>query len=266
MQLSHGRRAQSAAERTTLRVVNADDLGASEVVNREIFELMATGLVTSGTLMANGPAFSDALDRIPDFPQCSFGVHLNLTAFRPLSAPGALQPILADGEFSRELLTRRAILSLRKELEAELRLQVQRIVDSGVPVSHLDSHHFIHLRPALFPVIKAVQRHFGIRRMRSSFQAIHAESFSRKVQSKLMNYATRKVYTSITPNGWCEFKSFYEELTLRGMPQFHCLELMVHPGSRSPCFIEEINLLRSGWQARLPTGVRVVSYQFLNPV
>lgn len=36
-------------------IINADDLGSSHYIDSEIFNLMSQGLVTSATLMANGP-------------------------------------------------------------------------------------------------------------------------------------------------------------------------------------------------------------------
>src|SRR5690349_11238443 len=66
-------------------IINADDLGMSERVNEAIFDLMAQGRVTSATVMANGPAFRHAISGISRFPACSFGAHLNLTEFAPVT-------------------------------------------------------------------------------------------------------------------------------------------------------------------------------------
>ena len=64
-------------------IINADDLGISQEVNDAIFGLMAEGKVTSATILANGPAVEEAARRVAEFPECSFGVHLNLTEFKP---------------------------------------------------------------------------------------------------------------------------------------------------------------------------------------
>ncbi len=73
-------------------IINADDLGRSPEANRAIFDLMDRGLVTSATVMANGPYVDEALSRVGHYPRGSFGVHLNLTEFRPLTqnaSPGS---------------------------------------------------------------------------------------------------------------------------------------------------------------------------------
>ena len=41
-------------------IVNADDFGFTSGVNRAIVEAHTRGVVTSATLMANGPAFAEA--------------------------------------------------------------------------------------------------------------------------------------------------------------------------------------------------------------
>src|SRR5690348_13237242 len=75
-------------------IINADDLGISSEVNAATFELMSQGRVTSATLMANGSAVEAAARCTKDFRHCSFGVHLNVDEFRPLTTHPGLQPIL----------------------------------------------------------------------------------------------------------------------------------------------------------------------------
>jgi chitin disaccharide deacetylase len=66
-----------------LLIINAEDLGADPRINDETFALMDTGLVTSASMIANGPAFALAAAKTKEYSNCSFAVHLNLTAFQP---------------------------------------------------------------------------------------------------------------------------------------------------------------------------------------
>jgi len=87
-------------------IVNADDLGMSANVNEAIFELIAAGRISSATLMANGPAMREAAARLHLFPHCSFGVHLNLTQFQPLTGgDGAKVLTNGSGQLSRDIET-----------------------------------------------------------------------------------------------------------------------------------------------------------------
>ena len=49
-------------------IVNADDFGLTLGINRAIVEAHTGGIVTSSTLMANGPAFADAVGQAKGTP------------------------------------------------------------------------------------------------------------------------------------------------------------------------------------------------------
>ena len=69
----------------SLVIVNADDFGQSVNVNRAIIDCFQKGLISSTTIMANMPAFDDAVDlAIENGFHQTVGVHLNLTDGEPL--------------------------------------------------------------------------------------------------------------------------------------------------------------------------------------
>ena len=77
-------------------IVNADDLGMSPEVNEVTFELIENGKVTSATMLANAPSIEDACQRIGNYGSCSFGVHLNITEFKPLTKSEGIQQLLNE--------------------------------------------------------------------------------------------------------------------------------------------------------------------------
>lgn len=248
-----------------LIVINADDLGAGPSINDEIFELMSLGLVTSATLMANAPAFQDAVERMKDFPNCSFGVHLNLTDFAPLSSGKDLQQILdGDGRMSTALFKTPIDSNLRKAALQELTLQGRRAIEAGVPVSHFDSHQHIHTIPQLFPVFKRLQRDFGITKFRSSINLLppgDKMSAGRGLKKWAFTNAFKHLPPATrSPEGFGDFRDFHARLRSGNCPTYPQLELMVHPGTTGLRYREEISLLRSDWRNHLPDGVRLGSY------
>src|ERR671924_381043 len=91
-----------------LIIVSAEDLGADSALNDEVFAFIESKAVTSATVIANGPAFAHAAKGFRHFPECSSGVHLNLTTFPPLRPSPHLQPILDEnGWLSKKLFTTR---------------------------------------------------------------------------------------------------------------------------------------------------------------
>ena len=96
-----GDRAQPAITLSPVRlgavrrlIVNADDFGLTLGVNRAIVEAHTRGIVTSSTLMANGPAFEDAIRLARTVPNLSVGCHVVLIDGVPVSNPKLL-PSLA---------------------------------------------------------------------------------------------------------------------------------------------------------------------------
>ncbi len=64
-------------------IVNADDLGWTEGVNRGIADAHRNGIVTSASLLANGAAFESAVEMARSAPALGVGVHLNLNDGNP---------------------------------------------------------------------------------------------------------------------------------------------------------------------------------------
>ena len=250
-----------SGERLKTLVINADDLGISDEVNEAIFSRMAKGRITSATILANGPAVESASREILRFSGCSFGVHLNLTEFGPLSrGPGARLLTDSAGLMRRSNRGARPSMALWKAMYEELCAQMERVLALGVPVSHLDSHHHVHTNPFVFPVVKAVQKRYGIRRIRIS-KNIYAEDevcgFLLTQEKRTFNLALRSFVSSRTTQGFAELLSFWKTARRRRIRQ-QTVELMVHPGH--PGYAEETRLLDSEWQESLPFPVRLVSY------
>ena len=69
-------------------MVNADDFGFTSGVNRAIIKAHTDGVVTSATLMANGPAFCEVKELAKQFPKLSIGCHVVIDRWRTGSAAG----------------------------------------------------------------------------------------------------------------------------------------------------------------------------------
>jgi len=246
-------------------ILNADDLGASREVNDAVFALMATRRIASATLLANGPALADALRHMPEFTHCSFGVHLNLSEFEPVSGEPELRALLDQAGFAgnrvREVPLGR---TLRAAIGEEWSAQITRLKSLGVRVSHIDSHHHVHTVPALFPVLKSVQRRFGIRKVRISMNLYAPDaqaSATRLLAKAAWNFALRRWYATTTTERFTSFDVFCRtpKEDLRGC---RSIELMVHPGSEP--FADETRLLGSAdWLRQLPFAAQCISYDEL---
>jgi predicted glycoside hydrolase/deacetylase ChbG (UPF0249 family) len=153
-------------------IINADDLGADEGRNAGIFEALRAGIATSASILPNGPALDHALAGIRSggFEGVSFGIHLNLTEGRPL-AEGLSRLTGPDGKFlgkaeAHRLLMKTGDVSLQAELAREAALQIERLLDAGIAITHVDGHQHVHIFPSVLPTVAETARDHGIRRMR----------------------------------------------------------------------------------------------------
>ena len=140
-----------------LLIIHADDVGSSHAANLATFELMDAGTITSGSMIVPAPWFPEAAAYARSHPDADFGVHLALNSEYPLyrwsgvlgrSASPSIHD--ADGYLPRtgEELKGASL----DEVEAELRAQIDKALDSGVDVTHLDTHMGAVLRGEVFAV------------------------------------------------------------------------------------------------------------------
>jgi predicted glycoside hydrolase/deacetylase ChbG (UPF0249 family) len=148
-------------------IVNADDLGSGPLRDRGILEAFQHGIVTSASLLANGPGFSAAAREVR---ACGLpvGVHLNLSQGRPLA--GAI-PGLTDaaGDFPGKVLQRKILLAGncdRIAIRRELLAQIEHVRAAGLTPDHLDTHQHCLLFPSLTGLIAEVAEMTGIRALR----------------------------------------------------------------------------------------------------
>lgn len=146
-------RVSTSGQHPSIRlVVNADDFGISARINEGIIAAHRTGIVTSTSLMAVGRAFEQAVQLCRSAPTLDVGVHLTLVAERPL-LPGTSSIIGDDGRFPASagaFLRRWLTGNIRlKDVQAEWSAQIERVLDNGIRVTHLDSHQHVHILPGL---------------------------------------------------------------------------------------------------------------------
>lgn len=152
-------------------IVNADDFGLAGGVNRAVIDAHAQGILTSATLMANMPAFDEAVQLAKGHPALGVGLHFNITQGAPLADASRVGSLLnARGEFpgtSTALLKRWLTGTLKiGEVEIELRAQIERVMNAGLKLTHVDSHKHAHALPPVCRAIAEVIGDYGIRAIR----------------------------------------------------------------------------------------------------
>jgi hopanoid biosynthesis associated protein HpnK len=228
-------------------IVNADDFGVSEAVNRGIAEAHDRGIVTSASLMATGPAFEHAVELARSRPRLAVGVHLVLTEHRPLSgavpslvrADGAFEPHLAQ-LLRRRLQGRISLPEVRRELDA----QIRRVRAAGISVGHLDGHQHAHVLPGVARIVAELAAEYGIAAVRYPVERVRGYMLrSARHAARVAEQTALGLFSASSPlkrlRRSDDFVGFYfggrlDETNLMtvlaSLPAAGTVELMCHPG------------------------------------
>ena len=139
----------------TRLIVTADDVGLDRGMTAGAIEAHRHGIVTACSIAANGREFDDAVARLRDAPSLEVGVHLTLVEERALTT-GAAMP----RNYVRFLLSRRG------DVEPELRAQIEKVLATGLRVTHLNGHQHLHLLPRVRRVVSRLADEYGIEYVR----------------------------------------------------------------------------------------------------
>ncbi|MHC4159291.1 MAG: carbohydrate deacetylase [Planctomycetota bacterium] len=156
-------------------IINADDFGLCDTVNKAVAQAHTKGALTSTTIMANMPAAEDAVKIARQLPSLGVGVHLNLYMGKPLSNDSSVKSLLnKDGNLglppAKLMIQSTLSHKFRTTIRTELASQIQWVIDNGLVPTHLDSHKHIHSFPAIFPVVCELARRFKIPAIRFSYE------------------------------------------------------------------------------------------------
>jgi chitin disaccharide deacetylase len=131
---------------TKLLIVHADDLGMAHSVNAASMKAFETGLVNSGSIMIPCPWVQEIAAYARANTQADLGLHLTLTSewrhFRwgPVVSKDRVASLLdGDGYFYLTESLAASHVNV-KEVETEIRAQIERAHKLGIQPTHLDSH------------------------------------------------------------------------------------------------------------------------------
>lgn len=153
-------------------IINADDFGIHPAVNEAVRKAATEGILTSTSLMAGGDAFDEAVEMARSMPSLGIGIHLTLVGgIKPVLPPSEVPSLIWDnGVFCHDygkLIVRdlEGKISL-SEVYAEWDAQIQKIMNTGLPVTHMDGHQHMHMWPHFYPIARDLAKKYHISCMR----------------------------------------------------------------------------------------------------
>ena len=148
-----------------LLIVHADDLGMAHSVNAATIKGLESGLVNSGSIMVPCPWFSEIATYARSHPKADLGLHLTLTSewttyrWGPVLSKDRVTSLLDKTGFLYLTESEAASHVSTREVEAEIRAQIERARSLGIEPTHLDSHMgTLYQTKALFETLLRVAR------------------------------------------------------------------------------------------------------------
>lgn len=231
-------------------IVHADDFGLCEEINEGIKKAHTDGIVTSASIMANGKGFGHALSVARSTPDLDLGVHLTLVEEKPLSDIHLIPSIVTEkGDFHPNTAAFfRHYLKGKIDSEHLLRemdLQIEKSLDSGLQITHLDSHQHVHMIPGVYRQVVKLAEKYGINAIRVPRESISGYMLSngklrRTLDMTVLNlisrwsqndaYSKTRFFAGFYYGGNLNKKNLLHALS--GMKKPGVYELMCHPGNK----------------------------------
>jgi predicted glycoside hydrolase/deacetylase ChbG (UPF0249 family) len=133
-------------------IVTADDVGLHRGMTEGAIRGHRDGIVTACSVVANGAAFDDAIARLRDVPSLEVGVHLTLVEERSLTG------MRFPRSYAGFVFGRKDFAAIGRELRA----QIERVLATGLRVTHLNGHQHLHMWPRVFAIVERLAIEFEI--------------------------------------------------------------------------------------------------------
>lgn len=185
-------------------IITSDDFGLSPGVNRAVEQAWRDGLLTCASIMPGAAAFDEAVEIARRNPGLQVGLHLTLVQGRGVSPPDSIPGLVdSDGNFTdnpvaagmRYFFDRGLFCQLKREIEA----QIVRVLDAGIPLTHIDGHLNIHLHPTIYSILAGLMPRYGISSFRLSRERLgHNLKFDK--ERRIGKTVERVIFGSLANN------------------------------------------------------------------
>jgi len=240
-------------------IVNADDFGLSKAVTDAICDSHINGIVTSTTIMVNMPGFDYAANLSKKYPKLGIGLHITLTQGKPISSPESVNLLINEnGEFFDNLKQRKNLFFFNSkkyhQLKVEISAQFKKATDTGIRITHFDSHHHITGLPMASLAALTAAKLFGVKKARITsvkYWNVNFVKYLRAYPKELFHGINSTILHSqgmITPDykilphrvfplQFDFTKQFMQALKV--IPDNKTVEIALHPGYDDPDLIQK---------------------------
>lgn len=208
-------------------LIIADDLGIDSLTNERITDCFEKGLISSTSVMVTMPGFEEAVQWYKrQSLEPKLGIHLDLDGGKPVS--DAFRTAYGDKKLfypGGRLTADRKYLEI---LEQELDAQIQKLINSGIALHHIDSHHHKHTNWPVAKIVVRLAKKYGGVRIRVAGNVLYPSAFHKQVYRSLLNNYFKK--HSNPQNHIPNFARLEKFMAVNPSINGDSIELMTHPG------------------------------------
>lgn len=249
-------------------IVNADDFGMSDTINWAIVEAFRMGWVTNTTIMVNMPFADQAVQLAKENGFFNrVGLHLNLSHGKPLTTDISKDFLFCNEQGNLQEIVRRKLITqffirrdTQRALTLEVKSQMQKYIDYGFPLMHIDSHSHFHTIPSVYAVIRPLILEYKFQSMRLS-KNIYSRA---NIVMGSYKYICNSLVQCMPMHFSDYFTSFADfSVSWSKCKEFSCVELMCHPDYENNVLVNKNSMRFEDLFAILPEH-KLISYQDFN--
>lgn len=192
----------------TRMVIHADDVGMCHGTNQAFVELARLGTIGAGSVMVPCPWFPEIAAIASGDDTLDVGVHLTLNVeqqgyrWAPISGPSTAGGLTDEHGYCWSTVAEVRANAHPDAVEAEWRAQIDRAIDAGIDVSHLDAHMGSSLAPEWCDRYIALGVEYGVPVLITETLGVYGPS------------------NHLSDVSEAQFASFVEQARAEGMPVF----------------------------------------------
>ena len=243
-------------------ILHSDDIGMCYEANQAAKHYLNEGEIQSAALMVPCPWFNEMADWYKQHPDHDIGLHLTLTSewkfyrWGPVAPRDQVPGLIDDEGYLWREVVPVVLRSSPKEVEAEIRAQIERALERGIRPSHIDTHMgTLYASPGFTEAYLRVAEEYRIPAMAIEPTPSMAAKFRKKgypVSDRffelLANYSLPKLddFDAVPAGKTYEekVKKFFEQIRLL---EPGITELIFHPSVDT----EGLHHITNSWQQRV---------------
>jgi len=157
------------SDKDILVIVNIDDVGLHRNETEASFRALKFGMIKSGSIMVPCPNFHQVIKLWKENPEIDLGVHLTLTCewgekypWTPVLSKSDVPSLYNPEGIMWPNIDALLLYANRKDIERELKVQINKVLDMGLRPTHVDYHMNFAYHRDLFPIVMELSHKYNL--------------------------------------------------------------------------------------------------------